>query len=105
MVFKGLSKSLSTPSLQPKVLIVEFWPFGLVQSGGTVDDLLSYVDNHDYLLWDIGRWQDKPKRTSVEILRLLAASELKPESTLFTNIIMILVKENNLIKQMDAMCI
>lgn len=103
MILKGLKESLNS-SIRPKSIIIEFWPYGITQSGGQVKELLDLIPSSEYILWDISRWHDSPKRTSIAQLKALSENEIAPETQLFTNILMVLSQEVELIKKIDSLC-
>ncbi|MGY8913518.1 MAG: FkbM family methyltransferase [Flavobacteriales bacterium] len=103
MILKGLTESLKS-EMRPKSLIIEFWPYGITQSGSEVREFLDLIPSSNYVLWDISRWHDSPKRTSVAQLEALSNNEISPETQLFTNILMILSEEVELVKRIDSLC-
>ncbi|WP_304918525.1 FkbM family methyltransferase [Methylophaga sp.] len=103
MILKGLKESLNSV-MRPKSIIVEFWPYGITQSGGEVKELLDLLPSSEYVLWDISRWHDSPKRTSIANLEALSNNEIAPETQMFTNILMVLSQEVELIKRIDSLC-
>jgi hypothetical protein len=83
---RGLEQSLAA-SKQARI-VLEFWPFGLLQCGSSAAELVGWLSAHRYRLWRIGPDASTQPVSSDDLLAL-SAGELHPDGQGFTDLVAI----------------
>lgn len=99
-ILKGAIQLFEESNRMPKCMLLEFWPYGLYQSGSSVDEFFSLIPHEQYEIWNLGPWDHQAAYTDVNSLKELAGKEVNPASkpyTFFTNLVFIHKSENKLL--------
>jgi FkbM family methyltransferase len=88
LIFRGMKGYLQRFAEQT-ALIIEFWPYGLQNAGGSAEELLQLLGPFGYEMFDLDEYGSRLTRISSDMLRERVASDLCVENQKNTNLVLI----------------